>query len=96
MGALEVYAQESNQTIDSEIRETKRCTVIDGMAVVQEMGEPNWVRTCDDLAKHFCTQIKQRSSGYDEIHVVFDRYDLDVSLKASTRARRLGGSTPIC
>ncbi len=66
------------------------------MAVVQEMGKPNWVRTCDDLAQHVCTQIKQRSSGYDEIHVVFDRYDLDVSLKASTRARRLGGSTPIC
>jgi len=30
-------------------------------------------------------------SDYDEVHMVFDRYDLPTSLKKATRERREGG-----
>ena len=66
------------------MQQTGGCTVIDGMAVVQEMGKPQWVKTYSDLAKHFWVNIKQKASSYDEIHLVFDRYDLPKSLKEAT------------
>jgi hypothetical protein len=44
--------------------------VIDGMVLVQEMGKPPWNPTCDDLPYHFCAKIKQKTSMFDEIHIV--------------------------
>lgn len=75
--------------------DNENCTVIDGMAVVQEMGKPQWVKTCSDLADHFCTRIQQKGSRYKEVHVVFDRYDLPKSLKEATRKKRAGSQKSI-
>ena len=74
----------NGNSVPQEMQQTRSCTVIDGMAVVQEMGKPQWVKTYSDLAKHFWVNIKQKASSYDEIHLVFDRYDLPKSLKEAT------------
>jgi len=69
----------------------KKVTVIDGMAVVQAMGKPPWVKTCAQWADHFIAMLDSKCSDYDEVHLVFDCYDLPTSLKEATRERRQGG-----
>lgn len=75
---------------------SKSTVVVDGMVEVQSMGKPHWVRTCLDLATHFISIItKKFISRYDEIHLIFDRYDIDKSLKTSTRNTRLGKTVAV-
>jgi len=40
------------------------------------MGKPPWVKTCAQLADHFIATLDSKCREYDEIHLVFDRYDL--------------------
>ena len=54
----------------------RNATVIDGMAIVQAMGKPPWVKTCAQLADHFIATLDSKCREYDETHLVFDRYDL--------------------
>ena len=61
------------------------------MVEVQAMCKPNEVTYCTQLGSHFTIRILQKYSLYDEIHLVFDRYDLPNSLKTATRVRRQGG-----
>ena len=69
----------------------KKVTVIDGMAVVQGMGKPVWVQTCAEWADHFIATLENKVKDYNEVHLVFDRYDVTTSLKEATRKRRQGG-----
>ena len=62
-------------------------TVIDGMAVVHAMGKSPWVKTCSQWADHFTAALDSKCSDYDEVHLVFDRYDLPTSLKEAMRER---------
>lgn len=66
--------------------------VMDGIAVVH--GKPPWIRTCAQWADHFTATLDSKTKDYDEIHIVFDRYNLTSSLKESTRERRQGGKPP--
>ena len=66
-------------------------TVIDGMALVQAMGKPCWIKTCAQWANHFTTVFDSKCGDYDEVHLVFDRYDVATSLKKATRERRQAG-----
>ena len=75
---------------EEQPRRTGSVIVIDGMAVIQLMGKPTWVRTGRDLATHFLEIIDRRSLESDEVHVIFDRYDLPNSLKEGTRQFRQG------
>ena len=50
-----------------------------------------WVNNCFDLAKLFLERTRKSSEGYNEVHVLFDRY-LDHSLKKQTRKLRRGGT----
>ena len=70
---------------EEQPRHTGSVIVIDGMAVIQSMGKPTWVRTGRDLATHF---LDRRSLESDEVHVIFDRYDLPNSLKEGTQFRQ--------
>ena len=72
-----------------------KVTIIDGMAVVQAMGKPAWVRTGKDLAKHFLNIVEQKLTGFNEVHVIFDRYDISNSLKEKTRQLRYGDNRSI-
>ncbi|KAL5007723.1 hypothetical protein ScPMuIL_016529 [Solemya velum] len=68
----------------------KKATIIDGMAMVHAMGKPQTIKTCAQWADHFIATLENKSKEYDEIHLVFDRYDLPTSLKETTRERRQG------
>ena len=45
-------------------------------------------------ADPFTVTLDSKVKDYDEIHIVFDRYNLTSSLKESTRERRSGGKPP--
>lgn len=76
---------------ESVLLPQKKVTVMDGMAIVQAMGKPPWIKTCAQWAAHFISILDSKGKQYDEIHLVFDRYDLTSSLKEATRERRQGG-----
>jgi len=50
--------QPAPATLQDQQPNTNRVTIIDGMAIVQSMGKPTWVRTGLDLAKHFMTIVE--------------------------------------
>ena len=60
-----------------------------------KLAKPAWVRTGRDLASHLLEIIDNRSKEFDEVHVIFDRYDLPNSLKESTRQFRQGSNRPL-
>jgi len=61
------------------------------MAVDQTMGKPPWVKTCTQWADPFTATLDSKCSDYDEVHLVFDLYNLPTSLKEATRERHQGG-----
>ena len=69
--------------------------IIDGTAIIQSMGKPTWVRTGRDLANNFLEIIDNRSKECEEVHVIFNRYDIPNSLKEGTRQFRQGSSRPM-
>ena len=48
-----------------------KVTVIDGMALVQAMGKPQWIKTCAKWANHFNANLDCKTNGYDEDYLVF-------------------------
>ena len=64
--------------------------IVDGMAEVQFLKMADSVKDCSDLADHFTTKLFDKYSECDELRRIFDRYDIPLSLKMATRARRLG------
>ena len=83
------------ETTQNSTERDFKAIVIDGMALVQEMGKPTSVNACLDLAEHFLDRLATKTENYDEIHLVFDRYDIDISLKTATRNRWLGETDKI-
>ena len=61
------------------------------MAELQSLDKPDHIKNCRELADHFTKRILQKYRKGDEIHLVFDRYDVSLSLKTATRDRRQGG-----
>lgn len=81
--------------MDEVVQPVRKVTVIDGMALVQALGKPAWIKTCAQWAEYFNTALDKMSGQFDEVHLVFDRYDLPISLKESTRERRQGSKLAI-
>ena len=67
-----------------------KVSTVHNMAQLQSLDKPTWIITCSQLAEHYTNQLLQKCSESDEIHVVFDRYDVELSLKSATRVRREG------
>ena len=55
------------------------------MAELQAMGKPNWTNNCPQLADNFTSGILDKHGYMDEIRIVFERYDIQRSLKQTTR-----------
>ena len=55
------------------------------MAELQAMGKPNWTNNCPQLADNFTSGILDKHGYIDEIRIVFERYDIQRSLKQTTR-----------
>ena len=69
--------------------------IIDGMAFLQSLDKPHYINTCEDLSNHFLKRLQTYYNSYDEVQVVFDRYNIPVSLENATRQKRLRGSESI-
>lgn len=86
--------KDASMTTECTPAEHKVC-VVDGMAEVQALDKPDWITNCGHLAEHFANRILNKYSDSQEIHLIFDRYDIPSSLKAATRVKRQGNSDPI-
>ena len=69
--------------------------LVDGMAEVQSLEKPDYITNCSQMAEHFTNRILQKYNNADEIHLVFDRYDISKSLKSATRDKRQGNQPVI-
>lgn len=59
--------------------------IVDGMAEVQSLDKPDWIKTCKDLAEHFTARLFVKYNNTQQIRLIFDRYDVLSSLKSATR-----------
>ena len=62
--------------------------VIDGMPTLQAF-DIKKSKNSAELEDGFVSHIMGKHSQYNEIRIIFDRYDLEKSLKESTRKSRL-------
>ena len=57
--------------------------IVDAMAEIQILSKPEWIKHCSDLADQFSDHIltKYNATEYEDVHLIFDRYDIPLSLK---------------
>jgi len=72
-----------------------KVTILDGIAELQSLDKPDWIKNCSQIADHLNSRIFQKYAHSDELRLVFDRYDLMLSLKAATREIRQGSQDPV-
>ena len=80
------------------VEDTTSCykiAIIDVMAEVQILEKTEGTSTCSQLSDIFANKILRKYHIYDELHVVVDRYDLELSLKQAEGDRRSEGTVPI-
>ena len=70
---------------NKSIEDSYTVALIDGMAEVQTLSKPDWIKNCEQL----------KYDHMDEIRVIFDPYDIPHSLKQATRARRTKNNMPM-
>ena len=62
---------------DSVLTETAdapmKVSIVDGMAEVQAIEKPDWIKNCSHLADHFTAQIFEKYSHTNELRLIFDR-----------------------
>ena len=51
-----------------------KVSIVDGMAEVQALEKPDWIKKCSDLADHFNMTIFHKYRDADEVRVIFDRF----------------------
>ena len=79
---------EAQELTEDTSHETRRVIVIDGMAIVNKIDiKKNNINNCLDFAFSFVHLVEREVSQFDEVRVIFDRYDED-SLKSTTRDSR--------
>ena len=54
--------------------------IVDGMAEVQSLAKPDWIKTCKDLAEHFIARLFIKYNNTQHIRLIFDRYDVCLRL----------------
>ena len=84
----------NNMRVAGPNEDQMKVAIVDGMAEVQSLDKPEWIRNCAQLAEHFSNRVMQTHTGSNEVRLIFDRYDLPFSLKAATRVRRQGSQAP--
>ena len=84
-----------NRRVAGPNEDQMKVAIVDGMAEVQSLDKPEWIRNCAQLAEHFSNRVMQTHTGSNEVRLIFDRYDLPFSLKAATRVRRQGSQAPV-
>jgi len=81
--AAEPVKRDTEATDDPKpttLETNEKAIILDGMAVVHEVSGQQ-LKTCLEIAQAFIGAINSKSQNYTLVHVVFDRYDIDKSLK---------------
>ena len=73
----------------------KKVVIVDGMAELQSLDKPSIITTCAHLAEHFTEHFLTKYRDSDELYLVFDRYDIPLSLKSANQVRRQGDHHPV-
>ena len=72
---------ETSDVAPPDIPQPNKCVaIIHTMADVQSMDKPSRIKTCKNLSAHFIAFIQRKYDENDELHVLFDRYDIPKSL----------------
>ncbi len=73
------------------------CLLIDGLALVAAIGRPSGAQTFGDFADSFQAAVLRAGSRYQQIHVIFDRYQED-SIKSGTKKKthKIHSPYPTC
>ena len=77
-----------NQEVETK-RTPNYCLILDGMAVVHEISSIH-VSNCKDFSREFIKVVNSRMKQYDQVHIIFDHYDVHKSVKEVTRNQRTG------
>ena len=68
---------------------TSRVILIDAMVLVQQIAASKMkLKSCKEFAELHIKAVERMISQYDKVHVVFDHYDVKVSLKEMARQKR--------
>ena len=62
----------------------KKVVIVDGMAELQSLDKPSIITTCAHLAEHFTENFLAKYRDSDELHLVFDRYDIHLKRSPSS------------
>ena len=72
-----------------EDSESRNVIIIDVMAIVNKIEiKSESIENCAEFASIFCKRVKNKAYKFDEIRIIFDRYDVK-SVKANARAGRI-------
>ena len=91
MHKLEGLQDDTLNECATERETSPKALVVDAMAIVQGLGTSP-IKDCFCLGDIFLTVLTELSQGFQEMHVIFDHYDVVDSLKKATRERRSKGS----
>ena len=72
-----------------------KVAIVAGMAEIQSLDKPEWIKACKHLAEHFNNRLFSKYDENHEIRLIFDRYDVPSSLKSVTLTRRQGLEDPV-
>ena len=81
--------------MQEEDSESRKVIITDAMAIVNNFDiKSESIENCAEFASILCKRVKNRAFKFDEVRIIFDRYDVK-SVKANTRAGRIEGITPV-
>lgn len=83
------------RTNTQEITPGFKIAIVDRMAEDQSLDKPEWIKNCRDLAEHFTNCLLPRYNDLQDLHIIFDRYDVPSSLKSATQVKQQSGHAPI-
>ena len=93
---MHILEKQSGESSTSSIgRSDVTVAIVDGMAEVQSLDKPDWIKTCNDLAEHFIARLFIKYNNTQQIRLIVDRYDVLSSLKSATQSKRQGTQEPI-
>ena len=72
-----------------------KIAIVDRMAEDQSLDKPEWIKNCRDLAEHFTNCLLPRYNDLQDLHIIFNRYDVPSSLKSATQVKQQSGHAPI-
>ena len=75
------------QVVDYRPGETNTTVILENVAIIDAMADVQAL--FDELTKAFVLRIEKILESYSEGKVIFDRYDVEDSLKSKTRSKRV-------